>query len=126
MGMFPDDLEKKARELKRKEKKEQEQHMEEVRRRIIKERREQWEAEQLARFEGRGPEELNTQMICPHCQRKGCVRTKRVLAFKGISGGKLTAALLTCGLSLLFFGLSKKEEVTKATCDNCKMTWQFS
>src|SRR5271166_2660171 len=43
----------------------------------------------------------NPQMICPHCQTKGSVRTKPVTKKTGISGGKATAALLTGGMSML-------------------------
>ena len=69
--------------------------------------------------------EINRSMVCPHCQTKGKVRTKRVKQKKGLSGGKTTAAVLTSGLSILATGLSRKEEYTHAHCDNCKNTWLF-
>ena len=68
---------------------------------------------------------LNKHMICPHCQNKGAVRTKRVQRKRGISGGKATGALLTGGLSLLATGLSRKQTVTEAWCGTCKSTWEF-
>jgi hypothetical protein len=43
----------------------------------------------------------------------------------GISGGKATGAILTGGLSLLATGLSRKERLTEAHCDNCGSTWTF-
>jgi len=49
---------------------------------------------------------IKPQMICPHCQTKGSVRTKPVTKKTGISGGKATAALLTGGVSMLATGLS--------------------
>jgi hypothetical protein len=67
----------------------------------------------------------NPQLVCPHCQTKGKVSTKRVMVKVGVSGGKATAAVLTAGLSLLVAGLSRKREVTEARCGNCKSVWQF-
>lgn len=69
--------------------------------------------------------EINPVMICPHCQTKGQVHTMEVTRKKGISGGKATAALLTGGLSLIGTGLSKKQKITQAHCDNCNMTWDI-
>jgi len=68
---------------------------------------------------------LNKHMICPHCQNKGRVRTKRATKKRGVSGGKATGAFLTGGLSLLATGLSKKQRVTDAWCGVCKSTWEF-
>ena len=70
-------------------------------------------------------EELNKAMICPHCQEKGMVRTSPITQKKGVSGGKATAAIFTGGVSLLATGLSRKEAVTQAHCDNCGSTWNF-
>jgi hypothetical protein len=68
---------------------------------------------------------VNLQLICPHCETKGRVRTKYVKKKTGISGGKATAAVLTGGLSMLATGLSRKESLTQAHCENCGSTWQF-
>lgn|SRR5574337_86812 len=68
---------------------------------------------------------LNAQMVCPHCQQKGKILTKRVTKKAGISGGKATGAVLTGGVSLLATGLSRMEELTEAYCDNCSSTWHF-
>jgi hypothetical protein len=38
---------------------------------------------------------------------------------RGIGGGKATGAVLTGGLSTLATGLSQKQWMTKAHCDNC-------
>jgi hypothetical protein len=69
--------------------------------------------------------ELNDAYICPHCQTKGCVRTKSITKKMGISGAKATGALFTGGLSLLATGLSRKEGMTQAHCCNCNCTWDF-
>lgn len=68
---------------------------------------------------------LAPNIICSHCHNRGCVITKRVRAKKGVSGGKATGALLTCGISLLATGLSRMEWVTEAKCRNCSSKWQF-
>jgi len=68
---------------------------------------------------------VNPEMVCPHCQTKGMVRTKRTTQKQGISGGKATAAVLTGGASLLAVGLSKKGEVTQAICEHCQCQWVF-
>lgn len=66
---------------------------------------------------------LNPAMICPHCQTKGTVSTSQIKAKKGISGAKATGVLLTGGLSIFATGLSRKEMVTIADCNNCSMQW---
>lgn len=67
----------------------------------------------------------SSAMICPHCQTKGQIRTKKITQKKGISGGKATGAVLTGGISLLATGLSRKEDATQAHCDKCNSTWYF-
>lgn len=67
----------------------------------------------------------NTALVCPHCQCGGKVRVKPVVQKAGISGGKATAAILTGGLSILATGLSRKQNMTQAHCDNCDCTWLF-
>jgi hypothetical protein len=66
---------------------------------------------------------INPMMVCPHCQTKGKIRTKSVKQKKGISGGKAVGAIMTAGLSMLAVGLSRKEKMTQAHCDNCNLTW---
>jgi len=68
---------------------------------------------------------VNPEYICPHCQKKGFVHTKAVKKKQGISGAKATGAVLTLGLSMLATGLSRKEELTQAHCNNCGSTWDF-
>lgn len=68
---------------------------------------------------------MQAQIVCPHCQQKGHVTTKLFKMKKGISGGKATAAILTVGVSLLATGLSRKEDVTVAKCSNCGSQWEF-
>ena len=67
----------------------------------------------------------SANMICPHCQTKGSVTTQQVKKKVGISGGKATAAVMTCGLSMFATGLSRKDQVTEATCSNCGQTWYY-
>ena len=69
---------------------------------------------------------MDSKIVCPHCHEKGSVHTERVKLKRGISGGKVTAALLTGGLSMLGAGLSRKEDVTEARCSNCGSVWHFS
>jgi hypothetical protein len=64
-------------------------------------------------------------LICPHCQTKGFVTTRRVQIKRGFSGAKATGALLTAGLSLLATGLSRRQSVTEASCSNCETVWHF-
>ena len=68
---------------------------------------------------------VSPQVICPHCHSRGMVRTKAIKKKAGISGGKATAALLTVGVSLLATGLSRKEALTQAHCENCNSIWAF-
>jgi hypothetical protein len=64
-------------------------------------------------------------MVCPQCQVRGCVHTRPVKVKRGISGGKATGAVLTFGVSMLATGLSRKEKVTEATCNNCGAVYHF-
>ena len=67
----------------------------------------------------------STNMICPHCQTKGSVTTQQIKKKVGVSGGKATAGILTCGLSLFAVGLSRKAQITEATCSNCGQVWYY-
>lgn len=66
-----------------------------------------------------------SQMVCPHCQTRGSVKTDRVKVKRGISGGKATGAVLTAGISILATGLSRKQKMTQARCGNCGAEWLF-
>jgi hypothetical protein len=68
---------------------------------------------------------ISHQIVCPHCQTRGTVRTQAIKKKSGISGGKATAALLTGGVSLLATGLARKESVTQAHCEHCNSVWSF-
>jgi hypothetical protein len=68
---------------------------------------------------------ISPQIVCPHCQTRGTVRTKAIKKKAGISGGKATAALLTGGVSLLATGLARKESLTLAHCEHCNSIWSF-
>ncbi len=68
---------------------------------------------------------ITPEVVCPHCGKRGCVATKRHKGKKGISGAKATGAIFTLGVSLLATGLSRKEWVTDAVCNNCGSRWTF-
>jgi transcription elongation factor Elf1 len=68
---------------------------------------------------------LDGNLVCPHCQMKGTVRTVRGVRKAGISGGKAVAAVITLGWSMLATGLSRKEHITEARCSNCGSIWRF-
>lgn len=76
-------------------------------------------------FAGQQSGPINPSMVCPHCQTKGRIRTKKITKKTGVSGGKAAAAVVTGGLSVLAVGLSRKEDSTQAHCDNCNNTWFF-
>ena len=92
------------------------------------ERADYWPKREAAQREQKATSDhgsLNPWMICPHCQTKGTVRTRDVKKKKGISGAKATAALMTGGWSLFATGLSRKEKLTQAHCENCGSDWLF-
>jgi hypothetical protein len=91
------------------------------RERYLRDRRANQQSLQNTRLYG----PLNAAMVCPHCHARGTIRTMAVKRKKGISGGKATAALMTGGLSMMAVGLSRKEELTRARCDNCGNAWDF-
>jgi transcription elongation factor Elf1 len=63
------------------------------------------------------------RIVCPHCSAAGKVATKQVRVKRGISGGKVTGAVLTGGISVLGTGLSRKQHATAMSCGNCGMAW---
>ena len=65
------------------------------------------------------------EVVCPMCQVKGQVSVSQLQRKRGISGGKAVGALLTGGLSLFAVGLSRKELISHAYCNNCKSEWDF-
>lgn len=69
--------------------------------------------------------ELNAAMICPHCQTKGFIRTKKIEKKGGVSGSKAAGAVVTGGLSVLVTGLSSVDTLTQSHCDQCGNTWVF-
>lgn len=70
-------------------------------------------------------ERKDAQIVCPHCNNRGLVRTQQVRMKRGISGGKATAAVFTFGWSMLATGLSRKETMTEARCNKCGSIWHF-
>jgi hypothetical protein len=68
---------------------------------------------------------LNEEIKCPHCRRRGGVHTRQAERKTGVSGSKLTGAILTGGTSLLVTGLSRREQATNAYCDRCESKWRF-
>ena len=83
------------------------------------------EAKNLANIERLSPPKGRSVMVCPHCQTRGTVTTKKVKMKKGVSGAKATGAVLSLGWSLLVTGLSRKEEGIEAHCAACGATWHF-
>ena len=63
------------------------------------------------------------EMVCPHCETKGQVTTRKVSGAPSSSGDTLATAILTAGISLLGSGLSRKLTVTQAWCGNCGEAW---
>ncbi len=106
---------------------EKQKHLEEKQRQILKKQHRAAQAKErnhnLVATGKFGP--INAALVCPHCQTKGKVRTKRIKQKKGVSGSKAAAAVITGGLSVLAVGLSRKEASTQAHCDNCGSTWLF-
>jgi len=74
-------------------------------------------------FAAYGP--INPVMVCPHCQTKGFIRTKRIEKKGGVSGTKAAGAVLTGGLSVVVTGLSSVDTLTQSHCDHCSNTWVF-
>jgi hypothetical protein len=79
------------------------------------------ENERLAIEREWGP--VNQYFVCPHCAAKGTVRTKTKEMKAGVSGGKVTGAVLTGGVSLLATGLSRMERRTRCLCERCNIVW---
>ena len=65
----------------------------------------------------------DSNLICPHCQEKGHVRTERIYVKKGNSDDKATGSISIFGIFGLVTG--RIIQMTKAHCSNCKSTWQY-
>jgi hypothetical protein len=74
-------------------------------------------------YRGPAPKPGPSAIVCPHCQVSGKVRRREVKVKRGVSGGKLTGAVLTAGISMLGTGLSRKQKVTEMSCGNCGTVW---
>jgi hypothetical protein len=68
---------------------------------------------------------LSPHVMCPHCQTKGQMLLERAAVKQGISGAKMTGALLTGGASILATALYGTQWVQKATCLNCQTAWSI-
>lgn len=70
------------------------------------------------------------EIVCKHCNNKGCVTTKKVTRKGGIDGGKVIAhaglAVCTFGVSLIFADVHKDVPVTEMTCGKCGMKWDVT
>jgi len=64
-----------------------------------------------------------SRIICPYCRERGSVYAARGKRKQGLSGGKIVAAIVTLGFTLLLTGLSRKVETTELTCGSCGMSW---
>lgn len=62
-------------------------------------------------------------IVCPHCRAQGTVKVSQVRRKQGLSGGKVTGAVFTGGVSMLATGLSRKTAVNHMRCLNCRVQW---
>ena len=70
--------------------------------------------------------EAQARIRCPHCGEVGHVTKTLVQRKQGVSGGKATGALLTGGVSMVFTGLSRKQQMSHLRCGNCLMEWDVA
>lgn len=72
-------------------------------------------------FQTYGP--VHPGATCPHCGHKGFVQIRKLRREQGLSGVRISMALLTGGWSLLFLGLVRRSVLTRAHCCACHQTW---
>lgn len=65
----------------------------------------------------------DSQLVCPHCQTKGKIKTQRVKRAKRKTATRMLFGAATFGGSLAATGVSKKATVTACHCRNCGMQW---
>ena len=65
----------------------------------------------------------DSNLVCPHCQEKGYVRTERIYVKKEDGGDKATGSISIVGIFGLVTG--RIIQMTKAHCSNCNSTWQY-
>jgi len=79
-------------------------------------------------FTGFAPEDRDlvgdSRIICPYCHQRGDVHVTVGREKQGFSTGKVVAAIVTLGFTLLLTGLARKDDVTRLECDNCGMGWR--
>lgn len=61
-------------------------------------------------------------IMCPHCQTRGLVASKRVKRQVGVDGAKLGRAIHGSADGALG-GVGRRENVTELSCGHCKMKW---
>lgn len=64
----------------------------------------------------------DAKIVCPHCRTTGNVHTIRHSVNRGVSLGKLVAAVFTAGVSLILVGLCHKGTAVALKCSNCGIT----
>jgi hypothetical protein len=64
-------------------------------------------------------------IVCPYCQKRGQVSTRRVKVKTGFSTAKASFAVVTFGITTLATGLAKKGYITKARCGHCWSHWEY-
>lgn len=96
----------------------------------------QWDEPETGLLDRKTPEEikefydrkewgpLRPVYTCPHCHKKGFVRTKSAKRKCDISVAKAIGLALRGGWALLGAGLTKGEQYTQAHCENCGFTWE--
>lgn len=65
----------------------------------------------------------DSQIVCPHCQERGHVRSQAIRRNQRLSLKKAGGAVATLGMSAPLTGLSKKQAVTQMSCTNCGVSW---
>ena len=70
--------------------------------------------------------QAQARIRCAYCGETGCVSKTFVRRKQGISGGKATGALFTGGASMVFTGLSRKQQMSHMFCRNCHMEWDVA
>ncbi len=69
--------------------------------------------------------QINSQMVCPHCQTIGTVRTKAIAQNDELNAREAIIAVASEGLSLFLPKSPQQEKTTQSHCDKCGNTWTF-
>lgn len=72
---------------------------------------------------GTPSDEQQAQIVCPHCQTRGCVKAMTYKHKGRLSATRIGLTVASLGGTTLATGVRKGNKATRLSCANCGMEW---